>query len=484
MRRGRGGLDERAAEWSCDEEDGTVIVGPEGAATHAAASDSANAPSVKSLSQLYEKIKVLKRGSQGVVYLARERRRQGTGDDEAVNTVLSPIKKDDVDDALVSSSAAASAGGGGGGGASSYVAIKRMFYDMREERSRGLPEAVLREIGLLSRLSSRRADTDTPQQQQHQRHHFEQHPLVAFRGVCSTRSGELCLVMEACAGDVMSFVQAIGQPPLRFVAHVVRGMLLAVRHMHSNGVVHRDLKPSQVLIRDDGSVALADLGSARLVMPAATNTGDPSERHQSPPLTPGSRRTTLPYRAPEILLGDRHYDGRAVDMWGVGVTMAELLRGRHLFTASTEMQTLTRILGFIGTPTEQSWPAFHDYPLLRAFNFTAQTASLRQEVLSWRPRDFECDVGGGQQQPALLSSSSLSAVAEATLDLLERLMAGNPAARPGVDECLAHPFFALVPGDAEAWVRWRDGDEMPSKKPVVSLGSLSLGLGDDDDDDG
>lgn len=489
MRRNRGSHQQQHAEWSCDDEDGTVLVGNDVQVRTHNRNDqpsSSSPTSEPSLSQLFDKIKVLKRGSQGVVYLARPRtqnhRHSGnSGADGELSIAGSDVginKKGEAEDNSSSSS-------------NSHVAIKRMFCDAREEKMRGLPEGILREIGIMSHLTRIHRSSNSNKL-------APSSSLVQFQGVCATKSGEICLVMEACAGDVMSFVQAIGQPPLPFVSHVVRGMLLAVKELHANSVTHRDLKPSQVLLRDDGSVALADLGSARFIFSDDDDHGsgrkrtdassDSAAATSAAPLTPGARRTTLPYRPPEILLGDRKYCGRAIDIWGVGVSMAELLRGSHLFTANTELQTLTRILGFIGTPTQQSWPEFDEFPLLQAFNFTPQAASLRKEVLSWRAAtDFSRCVSGSRScnnVAAAAASLDSSGIAEAVLDLLEAMMNANPRARPTVEQCLAHRFFELVPGSVDVWRRWKDDGDMPSKRPAVGMMlSLGGGPGDDDDDD-
>ena len=435
MRRGRGD-DVASTAWSCDEAEGDfvgdgsthIIIGRDVASAPAQSAvifdatataglnqqhhrrPNKQSPSlVASLSGCFDKVRVLRRGSQGVVYLARCR---------ATHRL---------------------------------VAVKRMFCDARELSMRGVADSVLREIGLLSRLSADCAH------------------LIRFVQVAATRAGELCLVMEACQGDVTAYLQAAGPPPMEFVAHVMRGVLGALQHLHRHSVLHRDIKPSNVLLREDGSIALADLGSAREVFDDGVGGGASSGGGGggSAPLTPGARRTTLPYRAPEVLLGDRHYTA-AVDMWGVGVLLAELLRGSHLFSASSEMQTLTRVFAFIGTPTEETWPEFHNFPLLQAFNFAVLAPTLAASVAAWRP--------------ALPRHGGASAAT--AIDLLERLMSPNPAQRPTAEQCLCHAFFDEFPSSAAAWVRWRaEGDGVPARKPVSISMALSLGGGDDEDED-
>ncbi|KAF8659749.1 hypothetical protein HU200_058210 [Digitaria exilis] len=95
-------------------------------------------------------------------------------------------------------------------------------------------------------------------------------------------------------------------------------LLTGARTMHERGVVHRDIKPGNVVVGEDHrSLKLCDLG---LAMDTTSS--------ESPP--PHSRAGTLAYMAPEVLLGKGGYDAR-VDAWSLGCVMAELVRGRPLF---------------------------------------------------------------------------------------------------------------------------------------------------------
>ena len=102
-------------------------------------------------------------------------------------------------------------------------------------------------------------------------------------------------------------------------------LLRGLEHCHKHGVLHRDIKGSNLLINNDGVLKIADFGLATSYQP-----------DQSLPLT--SRVVTLWYRAPELLLGATEY-GPAIDMWSAGCILAELFTGKHIMPGRTEVSS-------------------------------------------------------------------------------------------------------------------------------------------------
>ena len=138
-----------------------------------------------------------------------------------------------------------------------------------------------------------------------------------------------------------------------FVRRCTESLLQAVTHLHRIGVLHRDIKPGNILVGGDcphQHVVLADFGWCRHISPA--------------PMTPGI--VTVPYRAPEVELGERMY-GFAVDIWSLGITMAELMHGRPFAQHSHVSQKaanslLAAIDGLVGPLGPETWPGIDELP--------------------------------------------------------------------------------------------------------------------------
>lgn len=107
-------------------------------------------------------------------------------------------------------------------------------------------------------------------------------------------------------------------------------LLCGLDHCHSRGVLHRDIKGSNLLIDNSGMLKIADFGLASIFDP-----------HQNQPLT--SRVVTLWYRPPELLLGATYY-GTAVDLWSTGCILAELYAGKPIMPGRTEVCIVVSLL--------------------------------------------------------------------------------------------------------------------------------------------
>ncbi|KAG6517344.1 probable serine/threonine-protein kinase At1g54610 [Zingiber officinale] len=160
--------------------------------------------------------------------------------------------------------------------------------------------------------------------------------------ITSKISSSLYLVFEYMEHD---FAGLLGTPGIKFtepqVKCYVQQLLFGLEHCHNRGVLHRDIKGSNLLIDNNGILKIADFGLATLYNPG-----------QKQHLT--SRVVTLWYRPPELLLGATEY-GVAVDMWSTGCILAELLSGRPIMPGRTEVEQLHKIFKLCGSPAEEFW---------------------------------------------------------------------------------------------------------------------------------
>jgi len=185
-------------------------------------------------------------------------------------------------------------------------------------------------------------------------------------------------------------------------------LLKALKYMHSANVLHRDMKPSNLLLNSECLVKVADFGLARSIASLE------NVNVANPVLT--DYVATRWYRAPEILLGSTKYT-KGVDMWSIGCILGELLGGKPMFPGTSTMNQLDRIIEVTGRPNAEDIEAIR----------SPFAATMLESLPPSNPRS--------------LSDMYPNASSEA-LDLLRKLLQFNPNKRITADEALAHPFVA------------------------------------------
>ena len=177
-------------------------------------------------------------------------------------------------------------------------------------------------------------------------------------------------------------------------------MCAGIAYCHSHRVLHRDLKPQNLLVdQRTNALKLADFGLARAFgIPVRAYT------HEV---------VTLWYRSPEILLGARHYS-TPVDVWSIGCIFAEMINHTALFPGDSEIDQLFRIFRVLGTPDDGMWPSVSTLPDYKA------------QFPQWKAKPWE------EICPAL---------GEDGLDLLRSLLRYAPHERISARDACSHRFF-------------------------------------------
>lgn len=182
-------------------------------------------------------------------------------------------------------------------------------------------------------------------------------------------------------------------------------LLTGVAYCHHHRVLHRDLKPQNLLINREGELKLADFGLARAFgIPVRSYT------HEV---------VTLWYRAPDVLLGSRKYS-TPVDIWSIGCIFAEMVNGSPLFTGTSEEVQLDTIFKHLGTPTEANFPGISELP-------------------DWKESfpKYPSPEGGLQSLVPKLDAIGVQ--------LLESMLIYDPARRITAQDARHHEFFDSLP---------------------------------------
>ncbi|KAL5205570.1 hypothetical protein ABZP36_033779 [Zizania latifolia] len=264
------------------------------------------------------------------------------------------------------------------------VALKKVRFEPEEVES---ARFMAREINVLRRVG----------------HHPN---VVRLEGIaCSRVSCALYLMFEYLDHDLTGITSTHGAGfSLPQVKCYMKQLLAGLDHCHSHGILHRDLKGSNLLLNNEGELKIADFGLA--------STFDPKSKK---PMT--SQVVTLWYRAPELLLGATCY-GVGVDLWSAGCILAELLIGKPILPGRTEVEQLHRIFKLCGSPSDKYWK-----------KLKLNNASVVRSLQPYK----SCIAETFKDAPP-------SAVA-----LLEKLLAIDPAERGTAAAALNSKFFTTEP---------------------------------------
>ena len=257
-----------------------------------------------------------------------------------------------------------------------FVALKKIRLENEDE---GIPSTSIREISILKQL---------------------RHPNIVYLIDLIHGEKKLYLVFEYMDHDLKRFLD-INNGPLspELVKSYLFQILIAINFCHSKRILHRDLKPQNLLIDKDGIIKVADFGLARSFgVPIKTLT------HEI---------LTLWYRAPEILLGQKEYS-TPVDMWSIGLIFYEMAHRKPLFAGDCEIDQIFKIFQMFGTPNEKTWPGITKLP-----EFKLTFPQFKGKGINAYNRNID-NVG---------------------LDLLSKMIQLDPSKRISAKQALQHPYF-------------------------------------------
>ncbi|KAF9596674.1 hypothetical protein IFM89_012873 [Coptis chinensis] len=259
------------------------------------------------------------------------------------------------------------------------VAIKKIRIGQQKE---GVNFTALREIKLLKELKD---------------------PNIIQLIDAFPHKGNLHLVFEFMESDLEAVIRDrnIVLSPADIKSYI-QMTLKGLAFCHKKWVLHRDMKPNNLLIGADGQLKLADFGLARIF-------GSPDRRftHQV---------FARWYRAPELLFGTKQY-GSGVDVWAAACIFAELLLRRPFLQGSTDIDQLGKIFTAFGTPKPSQWPDMVFLPDYVEYTYL----------------------------PAPALRSLFPTASDDCLDLLAKMFTYDPKARISVQQALEHRYFSSIP---------------------------------------
>lgn len=228
--------------------------------------------------------------------------------------------------------------------------------------------------------------------------------IINFRDIARI-DGVLYFVLDYCEFDLQSLLESSSKLTSLHKISYIKQILLAVKHLHDKGFIHRDIKPPNVLVTRDNKVKLTDFGLTRQI--------DAKCHGMSPKVV------TLIYRAPELLLGETKYT-KSIDIWSLGCLIYEILTGNQLFNPvhNSDASQMDAIFRICGSPD----PKLH--PNLELFHSNKIYDNILPDLLSSTlPPEMACFV-----------------------DIIEKMLYFDPNERISIEEVLENPIFGIING--------------------------------------
>uniref|UniRef100_A0A0N5C8Q6 Mitogen-activated protein kinase n=1 Tax=Strongyloides papillosus TaxID=174720 RepID=A0A0N5C8Q6_STREA len=240
---------------------------------------------------------------------------------------------------------------------------------------------------------------------------------------------DIYFVMEKMNGTIdKCYEKILDHTRISFLTYQI---LCALKHLHSSGVIHRDLKPNNIGLNNDCTVKLLDFGLSRCTE---------NQLHFT------KNVVTLFYRAPEVLLALKYNE--KIDVWSVGCIMAELITGKVFFNARDELSLWDSIVDKLGIPNENFLKGIP--PILKEY-LLKEYKSKEVDFKKYFP-DTLFDNSSPDNKPIPIELNG-----DNCRDALKKMLTIDPDERMSVDEALNHPYFRV----------WRNEKEISNGQPEI-----------------
>ncbi|WVR00277.1 hypothetical protein IAU59_007420 [Kwoniella sp. CBS 9459] len=245
---------------------------------------------------------------------------------------------------------------------------------------------------------------------------------------------EIYLYMEPMEADLHQIVRSAQSLSNSHIQYFLYQLLRGMKYIHTANVIHRDLKPGNLLVNSDCELKICDFGLARGFKPVT------GEEGQNDELKLTEYVATRWYRAPEVMLSNRRYT-TAIDVWSIGCILAELLGGKPIFKGKDYVDQVNLILSVLGTPDDET--------LLKV---GSEKANAYIKSLPFMEK---------QEFSRLFPDADPDAI-----DLLSQLLAFDPSQRIDVITALSHPYLASYhdptdePACPEIFSKWEQVESL------------------------
>lgn len=241
--------------------------------------------------------------------------------------------------------------------------------------------------------------------------------LIDLEIVSSSPYDGLYCYQELIDYDLAKVIHSSVQLSEFHIKYFLYQILCGLKYIHSADVIHRDLKPGNILCTLNGCLKICDFGLARGIHTEFFQCQTTNSAVQ-PHIT--NYVATRWYRAPELLLSNQPYD-KAIDIWAVGCILAEFYARKPVFMGRDSMHQVFEIIKVLGTPEKDLLIKFGT---IKAWNLGKNSNNPVYKKIPW--------------------SNMFPFASDEAIDLIESLLHWDSTHRLNVEQAISHPFLTDV----------------------------------------